>query len=125
MEILVVDDNIDICQLIENILLSEGYDVQSCCNPLEFGSIIKENKPKLIITDLLMSGYDGRTLTKHVKGNTETENIKIMMMSAHPDAKKLSEKAGVDDFLTKPFEIDDLVNKVKILLSQHNQIVNR
>lgn len=116
MEILVVDDNRDICQLIENILLSEGYDVESCYNPLEFGSIMKKNKPRLIITDLLMSGYDGRTLTKEIKGNPETENVKIMMMSAHPDAKTLSEKAGVDDFLTKPFEIDDLVNKVEALL---------
>ena len=116
MEILVVDDNKDICQLIENILLSEGYNVQSCFNPLEFSSIIKEIKPKLIITDLLMSGYDGRTLTKEIKENSATEHIKIMMMSAHPDAEKLSESAGVDDFLTKPFEIDDLVNKVEFLL---------
>lgn len=116
MEILVVDDNKDICELIENILLSDGYDVESCCNPLEFENILKESKPKLIITDLLMSGYDGRTLTKKVKENAETESIKIMMMSAHPDAKKLSENAGVDDFLAKPFEIDDLVNKVKNLL---------
>ena len=116
MEILVVDDNKDICQLIENILLSEGYDVQSCCNPLEFESILSEEKPRLIITDLLMSGYDGRTLTKKVKSNSSTENIKIMMMSAHPDAKKLSETAGVDEFLSKPFEIDDLVNKVEFLL---------
>lgn len=117
MEILVVDDNKDICLLIESILLSDGYDVESCCNPLEFGSIMKKNNPKLIITDLLMSGYDGRTLTKEIKGNKETEHIKIMMMSAHPDAKKLSETAGVDEFLTKPFEIDDLIHKVEKLLT--------
>jgi len=118
MEILVVDDNKEICELIENILLSEGYDVESCCNPLEFSSIIKINKPKLIITDLLMSGYDGRTLTKEIRGNPETQHIKIIMMSAHPDAKKLSEIAGVDDFLTKPFEIDDLVSKVAFLMKK-------
>ena len=40
MEILVVDDNKDICMLIESILLSEGYNVQSCCNPQEFNAII-------------------------------------------------------------------------------------
>lgn len=116
MEILVVDDNKDICQLIENILLSEGYDVESCFNPLQFTNIIKDHHPRLIITDLLMSGYDGRTLTKEIKGNVRTAKIKIMMMSAHPDAKKLSENAGVDDFLSKPFEIDDLVSKVVTLL---------
>lgn len=116
MEILVVDDNKEICQLVENILISEGYNVQSCFNPLDFKRIIKSNKPKLIITDFIMSGYDGQTLTEEIKANAETENIKVMMMSAHPDAAKMSEKAGVDDFLTKPFEIDDLINKVTMLL---------
>ncbi len=116
MEILIVDDNNDICQLIESILLSEGYAVESCCNPLEFESILQAEKPRLIITDLLMSGYDGRAITNKVKGDPETQNIKIMMMSAHPDALNLSEKAGADDFLSKPFEIDDLVNKVEALM---------
>ena len=116
MEILVVDDNRDICELIENILLAEGYNVESCCNPLEFGKIIDGDKPKLIITDMLMSGVDGRTLTKEVKANPQTKDIKIMMMSAHPDAVQISENVGVDDFLSKPFEIDDLVRKVERLL---------
>ena len=116
MEILVVDDNKDICMLIESILLSEGYNVQSCCNPQEFNAIIDKVKPKLIITDMLMSGFDGRTLTNEIKTNPETQHVKIMLMSAHPDASKISETIGVDDFLTKPFEIDDLVTKVQDLL---------
>ncbi|MBW8362487.1 MAG: response regulator [Kaistella sp.] len=116
MEILVVDDNKDICMLIENILLSEGYHVESCCTPLKFTEIFEKSRPKLIITDMLMSGFDGRTLTKEVKSNPQNHNIKIMMMSAHPDASKISETIGVDDFLTKPFEIDDLVSKVEKLL---------
>ena len=116
MEILVVDDNKDICMLIENILLSEGYKVASCCNPLEFNTLLEKVRPKLIITDMLMSGFDGRTLTKEIKNNPETQDIKIMLMSAHPDASKISETIGVDDFLTKPFEIDDLVTKVQELL---------
>lgn len=65
---------------------------------------------------MLMSGFDGRTLTKDIKDNPETQDIKIMLMSAHPDALKISETIGVDDFLTKPFEIDDLVHKVQNLL---------
>ena len=64
MEILVVDDNKDICMLVENILLSDGYDVESCCNAAEFNKKLESGKPKLIITDMLMSGFDGRTLTK-------------------------------------------------------------
>ncbi len=116
MDILVVDDNKDICLLIENILLSEDYDVESCCNPAEFQQKLEKGKPQLIITDMLMSGFDGRTLTKEIKSDPNTSEIKIMMMSAHPDAARICENIGVDDFLSKPFEIDDLVNKVEKLL---------
>lgn len=118
MEILVVDDNKDICLLIENILISEGYEVSSCCSPLEFETILREKKPKLIITDLLMSGFDGRTLTKEFRSNPENDDIKIMMMSAHPDAAKICKDIGVDDFLSKPFEIEVLINKVENLVKQ-------
>ena len=116
MEILVVDDSKEICLLVESILLSEGYDVESCCNPLEFNSVLSKSKPKVIITDLLMSGIDGRTLTNEVRNNPETKDIKIMIMSAHPDAPEISKNIGVDDFLSKPFEIDDLVQKVEQLM---------
>ena len=116
MEILVVDDNKDICLLIESILLSDGYDVESCSNPAEFESKLKSDTPKLIITDMLMSGFDGRTLTKEVKKNPETAAIKVMLMSAHPDAAKICGEIGADDFLAKPFEIDDLIDKVEKLL---------
>lgn len=117
MKILVVDDNKEICLLIESILLSDGFDVESCCTPSEFQEKLKSSKPKLIITDMLMSGFDGRTLTKEVKSNPETADIKVMLMSAHPDAEKICEEIGADDFLSKPFEIDDLVHKVENLLN--------
>lgn len=74
-------------------------------------------KPQLIITDMLMSGFDGRTLTKEVKSNAATSDIKVMLMSAHPDAAQICTEIGADDFLAKPFEIDDLLNKVESLLN--------
>lgn len=117
MYILVVDDNKDICVLIENILLSEGYNVKSCSNPLEVTDMISLNQPELIITDMLMSGFDGRTLTKQMRENPKTADIKIMLMSAHPDAAKISIEIGVDEFLPKPFEMDDLLEKVQRLLN--------
>ena len=116
MEILVVDDNKDICTLIESILIAEGFDAASCTNPSDFNKMIKKCSPKLIITDLLMSGFDGKILTKKIKKNPQTHHIKIMMMSAHPDADKISKTINVDAFITKPFEINELVNKVEGLL---------
>ena len=117
MKILVVDDNKDICMLVESILLSDGYDVETCCTPAEFKEKLKSIKPALIITDMLMSGFDGRTLTKEVKSNPATADIKVMLMSAHTDAEKICDEIGADAFLSKPFEIDDLVSKVENLLN--------
>ena len=116
MSIVIIDDNRDICDLLLNILLSEGLEAIICSNPLEAKEIIQKANPQLIITDMLMSGVDGRTLAKEIKNNPETQNIKIMMMSAHPDAQKYSDNLGIDDFLAKPFEIDHLVQKVQNLL---------
>ena len=116
MEILVIDDNREICELIRNILLAEDYLVQSCCTPEEFEDALRDDKPQLIITDMLMSGFDGRTLAKSIKANPNTSHIKIMLMSAHPDAANFCETTRVDAFLAKPFEIDDLVEKVDQLL---------
>lgn len=116
MSILIIDDNKDICDLLLNILLSEGLDATICSNPLDAKSMIEQINPHLVITDMLMSGVDGRTLSKEIKANPQTKDIKIMMMSAHPDAQKESENSGADDFLAKPFEIDQLVEKVQNLL---------
>ena len=116
MSIVIIDDNKDICDLLLNILLSEGLDATICSNPLEAKNVINHVKPQLIITDMLMSGVDGRTLSKQIKSDPQTKNIKIMMMSAHPDAEKESKNIGIDDFLEKPFEIDHLVRKVQNLL---------
>lgn len=116
MKILIVDDNKDICMLIESILLSEGYNVASCSTPADFKTQMGTEKPTLIITDMLMSGFDGRTLTRDIKNNSQTADIKIMLMSAHPDAGHICDDIGADEFLAKPFEIDDLVGKVERLL---------
>lgn len=118
MNIVIIDDNKDICEMLENILLSEGLKATSCFNPLEAKALILSVKPKLIITDMLMSGVDGRTLTKELKNDPQTSHIKIMMMSAHPDGKSESAKIGVDDFLAKPFEIEHLMEKVHQLVDK-------
>ena len=83
MKILVVDDNREICEMIETILASEGYDSVSCPNPLIAGAMIKKVRPKILITDILMSGLDGRNLVKELRGTKEGKKLKIIMISAN------------------------------------------
>lgn len=77
--------------------------------------MIRKEKPDLLITDMLMSGVDGRTLIKELRNDEDTKYLKIIMMSAHPAALKHSKEAGSDDFLEKPFDYVVLKDKVKAL----------
>lgn len=115
MKILVVDDNHDICEMIETILVSEGYDSISCANPLIACEMISKLKPKLVITDILMSGLDGRNLVKDLRASKDGKNLKILMMSANPAFNKEGATEGADAFLAKPFQMEDLLDKVREL----------
>lgn len=117
MKILIVDDNREICEMIEIILSSEGYDAVSCPNPLIAAAMIKKVRPKLLITDILMSGLDGRNLVKELRTTKEGKNLKIVMISANSQFNNPGVLEGADAFLAKPFQMEDLLDKVRELFN--------
>ena len=117
MSIIIVDDNLEICSMIEEILLEEGHKVRSCTNPMIVFEMIKQMKPKLIVTDMLMSGIDGREICRQIKSNVETSSIKVLLMSALPNSLELSEAVEADGHISKPFEIDEFAALVKQMLT--------
>jgi DNA-binding response OmpR family regulator len=112
-KILLVDDDVDILEPISLLLEGRGYAVVPLSKGEKTYGKIDEVKPDLILLDILMSGSDGRTICRKLKDNTATHNIPVVMMSAHPSAKKDSEQCGADDFIAKPFEADELVKVVE------------
>lgn len=113
--ILVVDDNLDILDSLRFVLEGEGYTVTTT-EKGEYAENLPEKKgdlPKLIILDFLLSGKDGTVICKRLKSNAVTKHIPILMISAHPDAEKLIHAGGADDFLAKPFDITNLLDKVE------------
>ena len=117
LDVLLIDDDPDICIMMESILSFSGYSVKYCSHPEKFRKILANTQPGLILMDMFLSGADGRDICKTLKSNQETSFIKIMMMSAHPDGEETCKLAGADDFISKPFDIDDLTNKVKRILA--------
>jgi len=63
--------------------------------------------------DMLLSGTDGRDVCRRLKSDPATAQIKVVMMSAHPDADKSCREAGADDFIPKPFDMDFFISKIK------------
>lgn len=111
-KILVIDDDEGILDAIGVVLDSAGYEVQMSQN----GEVIKQLQPRtfpdLILLDVLLSGEDGRDLCKLLKENSTTKDIPIIMFSADPNVQAGIKLCKADDFLAKPFDIDDLLNKI-------------
>lgn len=113
MKVLVVDDDVDILEAVEMTLESVGYETYALDEGENIVDEVISYKPDLIILDVLISGKDGRTICKELKDYSKTKDIPVIMMSAHPSAKETSYKCGADDFIAKPFDIDDLLDCIK------------
>lgn len=112
-KILVVDDDEDILDALTMVLEDEGYQVETAFKGEKVYSLIDKIKPDVILLDILMSGHDGREICRKIKKNPATRNIPIIMVSAHPSAADGAKVNGADDFLPKPFEISELISKIK------------
>ena len=113
--ILIVDDDPDILEAIKYTLEDEGYGIAISKKGEEVEKLGQSEGelPKLIILDALLSGKDGWEICKKLKSEKKVKNIPIVMISAHPEAGKFAKAAGADDFLAKPFHIENLLDKVR------------
>lgn len=111
-KILVVDDEPDILEFLQELLVQEGYAVTTTDNAECLENLHNGNLPDLILMDVLLSGKDGRELVKYLKSQKETGHIPVIMFSAHPGAEETAQAAGADDFVAKPFEMDEILMKI-------------
>jgi len=110
--ILIADDDPAIVESTKLILEEFGYDVDTTVDG-ETIYKMEKNFPDLLLLDIWMSGQDGRKICKYLKAEETTKHIPIIMISASRDVKESAKKAGADDFIAKPFELEDLVTLVK------------
>ena len=115
-KILVVDDDSGIGEMLKTLLEFYGFDVTVSEQPDETEKIIKEEGIDLVMLDMLISGVNGTDVCARLRKNDETSNIPILMMSALHDAGKKCKEAGADEFIAKPFEMDQLIAKINEVL---------
>jgi DNA-binding response OmpR family regulator len=114
-KILIVDDERSICLLLENFL-SQDYDVMTIENGQEALEWLESNLPDLIISDIQMNNMDGYQFLTKVRQRGFTKHTPIIMLSAKSESKERIKcyQLGAQDYLTKPFnpeELDELVKK--------------
>jgi DNA-binding response OmpR family regulator len=112
-KILIAEDDRAIIEVVKIILENEGYIVIATDREEAIYEALKDNPPDLILLDIWLSGEDGGQIAKYLKGNEETKQIPIVIMSANNETEKITKDAGANDFLLKPFNIDDLLYVVK------------
>lgn len=110
-KILIADDDPAICDALKLMLEEEGYMVDTTVNG-ETIYQLEEMFPDLLLLDIWMSGQDGREICKYLKKKDLTKDIPIIMISASRDIAAAAKEAGADDFIPKPFGMDELLSKV-------------
>ncbi|MBF7082570.1 response regulator transcription factor [Desulfallas sp. Bu1-1] len=132
-KILVVDDEIEMLELIKKYLYREGFEVLTTSSPDEAIRLMQFWAPDLIILDIMLPGADGFDICRKIRQNKSTPIIFISAKSDESD-KVLGLGLGGDDYLTKPFSLNELIARVKALLrrcyhhecssDKHNNIIN-
>lgn len=114
-KIMIIEDDAGIADVLRTVIEMYGYAVVSVSS----NSVVEDvrnNLPDLLLLDIWMGERDGREICRHLKNQSGTRHIPIIMVSATRDLEKSAEDSGADDFLEKPFEIEDLVGKIQHLI---------
>ena len=117
-KILVVDDEVDLVETLRFPLEMEGFDVLVSYNGEDALSQARKENPDLIILDLMLPKLDGYKVCRLLKFDERYKHIPILMLTAKTQEKDkiLGKETGADEYITKPFEMDDLMGKVKAYL---------
>ncbi|RZL50169.1 MAG: response regulator [Pedobacter sp.] len=115
--IYVVEDNDDIRELVQYLLESEDYNVKGFANVTDFEKHFLQEKPDMMVLDVMLPDGNGMDVCNKIKANDLTKDIPVLLMSANTNVSYISKKSLADDFIAKPFDIDDLISRVYKLLS--------
>ena len=116
--ILIVDDQRQNRQLLEILLSQEGFVLLTAVRGDEALAIVAQQPPDLILLDVMMPGMDGYQVAAKIKGDLATRHVPLIMVTALHDsnARMLGQRAGVDDFLSRPVDRAELLVCVRTLL---------
>lgn len=120
VNILLVEDEKELNDILKTYLESEGYNVYQCFNGEEGLKAYNQNKIDLVLSDIMMPIVDGFKLAESIRN--EDASVPIIFISAKDDklSKKFGYKLLIDDYIVKPFDIDEVLMKIKALLRRAN-----
>ena len=120
-KIVVVDDEQNILDLVGMILEAEGFTVSKALNGIEGIKMAQEEHPDLVLLDIMMPEMDGWVVYRKLKEDSKTKDIPVAMLTVKAqtiDKEMALDVIGVEDYITKPFTPDELVERVQKLVTK-------
>src|SRR5258708_3626344 len=113
--ILVVEDEVDLCNLIRSKLEAEGHTIFQAFDGLTALTLVEEHRPQLVILDWMLPGMDGLAVCRQLRQNYL---MPIIMLTARPEEidRVLGLEVGADDYISKPFSIREVLARVRAIL---------
>lgn len=127
MRILVVDDDQKITALLNRALTHQGYEVELAHDGFQAIALVSQRRPHLVILDILMPGLDGLGVCKRIRQESQ---VPILMLTAKDEVsdRVVGLDSGADDYLVKPFELEELFARIRALLrrsaSPEDEVLN-
>ena len=123
MKILVVDDDVNICELLRLYLEKEGWEVLVAYNGVKATELFKSQTPDFVILDIMLPGDDGFAICKTIR---TVSNVPVIMLTAKGDVgdKIAGLEIGADDYMSKPFNPKELVARIKAVSRRTETVVN-
>ena len=124
ISILLIEDDRDMRELVSGHLEHSGFDVQKAEDGIKGQALALQFSPDLILLDLMLPSVDGLTLCQRLRRDERTSNIPILMITALGGLKDkvTGFNSGADDYITKPFDLEELHVRIKALLRRSNRV---
>ncbi|MEA3511132.1 MAG: response regulator [Actinomycetota bacterium] len=122
--ILVVDDDPDILQYVKTNLEREGFETETASNGVDALVLASENPPSLVLLDVMMPEMDGLTTLRHLRNDPPTASVPVVMLTARALAQDRVKglDLGADDYITKPFAVEELIARVRTVIRRAQQM---
>ena len=118
--VLIVDDDQGLVDLLVDVFDKDGrFEIRSANNGFDAGMLVKEFRPDLVVLDVMLPDINGKEVCQRVRSDPTLESVKIICISGMVERNKVQElrDAGADDFLQKPFTVDQVLDRAFSMLS--------
>jgi excisionase family DNA binding protein len=118
-KVLIVDDDEDVVEMLTDAFAGDGrFDVRSANNGFDAGMLVKEFRPDIVVLDVMLPDINGKEVCQRVRSDDTLQMVKIICISGMVEADKIEDLkvSGANDFLQKPFQIDQLMERACDLL---------